>query len=116
MLRFKVQLLDTEADEIPVTILLREGCHEAFRGTIYLFSLQFIEDIAVLLTESRVTLFKGIEAEFSDTVHMPERIRKIDPFLASVSTYRGIKQIVDSGVCLIQKSDQVGFGGSLLLS
>ena len=82
---------------------------------MYLFSFQFIEDIAMFFTENYITLFKCTDAEFSNAVYMPERIRKIDPFLASVGTYRGIKQIFYSGICLIQKSAKVGFSGCLLI-
>ena len=88
MLGFQVQLLDTAVDEVFVNSTLWQSCDGLFSRTVNLLCFRFVEVIVVLLTERSITLFEGIEAELADTVHMPERIRKIDPFLASVSTYR----------------------------
>ena len=80
-----------------------------------LFRLVGLEDIVVLLTESPVTFCKGFYPDLADTVHMPERIRVIHPFFTSILADRAVKEFVYTGICVVQKSDQVCFCSDLLL-
>ena len=56
-----------------------------------------------------VTLGKGGETHTSHTVYMPKGRGKIHPFLAAILADRAVKQGIDTGIGLTQKSDEVVF-------
>ena len=74
------------------------------------------EVVTVPLTPFLVSLGKSNKAHIPHTVHMPKSRGKIHPFLAAILADRAVKQIVDSGIGLVQKGDEVvlhhrlGFG------
>ena len=62
-----------------------------------------------------VTLTKGSEGLLAHTVYMPERIRKVNPFLRSITAHRAVKALSDAGKGLLQKCNQIISRGRPLL-
>ncbi len=65
------------------------------------------EVIAVTLAPLPVSLHKGVLTDPGDTVHMPEGVHIVHPFLAAVRPHRAVKVLVGAGVALLQKRDQI---------
>ena len=65
------------------------------------------EVVAIPLAPLAVTLGKGGEAHVPHTVHVPKGRGKVHPFLAAVLADRAVKQVIDTGIGLIQKSNEV---------
>ena len=62
-----------------------------------------------------VTLTKGREGLLAHTVYMPERMRKVNPFLRSITAHRAVKALSDAGKGLLQKCNQIISRGRPLL-
>ena len=62
-----------------------------------------------------VTLTKGSEGLLAHTVYMPERMRKVNPFLRSITAHRAVKALSDAGKGLLQKCNQIISRGRPLL-
>lgn len=68
------------------------------------------EVVAMPLTPLAVKLCKGGgEAHAPHIIYMPKGRGKISPLLAAILADKAVKQIIDSGIGLIQKSDEVVF-------
>ena len=86
---------------------------------VNLDSLVFGEVVAMALAPLLVPLHKGLPADTSYAVHMPEGVYKDHPFLAAVWSDWTVKVPVHAGVTLLQQSDEIvvqrGLGGQLEL-
>ena len=65
------------------------------------------EVVAMPLAPLTVTLGKGCKVHASHTVHMPKSRGKVHPFLAAVLADRAVEQVVDAGIGLVKKGDEV---------
>ena len=72
------------------------------------------EIVPVAFAPLTITLDKGFFAEAPYTVCMPERRSKVHPLLTAVLTDRAVKESVYTGICLIQKSNEIVFQGCLV--
>lgn len=68
-----------------------------------------------MFAETLVAVCKRFYTGFADQSTWPERISKINPFLASVGADRAVKKLVDTQVCCVDQSNQVRFCGGFLL-
>ena len=62
-----------------------------------------------------VMLRKGLQRLAAYTVHMPVGIDKVHLFLGVVTAGRAVKEVIGSGIGLIQKGNEVVFHGSFLV-
>ena len=63
--------------------------------------------VAMPFASLAVTPSKGSEAHAPHTVHMPKGCGKVHPLLAGILADRAVKQGVDTGIGLVQKSDEI---------
>lgn len=71
--------------------------------------------ITVSFAPLLVMLRKGLQRLAAYTVHMPVGVDKIHPFLGAVTAGRTVKEVIGSGIGLIQKGNEVVFHGSFLV-
>ena len=71
--------------------------------------------ITVSFAPLLVMLRKGLQRLAAYTVHMPVGVDKIHPFLGAVTASRTVKEVIGSGIGLIQKGNEVVFHGSFLV-
>ena len=101
--RDDIELFDAHLDHVLVSLLFREYCDKLLRSVEKLFGFTLLEVVAMPLAESLVALCEGLETDFPDAVYVPERGRIINPFLASVISCRGIKEVVHARIGHIQE-------------
>ena len=65
--------------------------------------------------EGCIAFRKGFDANFADTVNVPERVDVIHPFLASVRADGTGKEFVYSRISLIKESNEIVFDSCFLL-
>ena len=58
---------------------------------------------------------KGISGHFTDTVRMPVRRCKINPFLAAVTACRTVKVSIDTRIGLVKDADKIILHSRLVL-
>lgn len=69
-----------------------------------------------------VSFREGVEALLPHTVHMPEGMSEVHPFLRPIVSYRAVKALTNARKGLLQKSNQIVgadcslFGGKLKLA
>lgn len=71
--------------------------------------------ITVSFAPLLVMLRKGLQRLAAYTVHMPVGVDKIHSFLGAVTAGRTVKEVIGSGIGLIQKGNEVVFHGSFLV-
>ena len=75
--------------------------NRVFGKSIHFLSIALLEEIAVALTPLPVTLRECVEALFPHTVHMPEGMSEVNPFLCSITSDRAVKALTDAGEGLL---------------
>ena len=58
---------------------------------------------------------EGIEADVTDTIHMPELLNEVYPVLAAVRPFGATEKLVGSGIVFIHQCYKIVFVGRLLL-
>ena len=73
----------------------RNQNNSVFRKGIHFLGIALFEEIGVALAPFSVTLRKCVVALLPHTVHMPEGMCKVNPFLRSIASYRAVKALAD---------------------
>lgn len=60
-------------------------------------------------------LRKGLQRLAAYTVHMPVGVDKVHLFLGAVTAGRAVKEVIGTGIGLIQKGNEIVFHGSFLV-
>ncbi len=71
------------------------------------FCIALFKEITVALAPLPVAFREGVEALLAHTVHMPEGMSEVHPFLCPIASYRAVKALTDAWEGLLQKSNQV---------
>src|SRR5699024_3521325 len=85
------------------------------RSLIDLFRLWGTKVITVAFAPLLVMFRKGLQRLAAYTVHMPVGVDKIHPFLGAITAGRAVKEVIGSGIGLIQKGNDVLFHSSFLV-